>query len=166
MTGPPFVFDPSATYPDQNVQAWAQYYAQGGTDPTGSVYFISVPGITDAPSPQSGAAHLAEGQQQQPHHQHQQPQQQQQQQYQQAAMASATSLSGSESAPSPGGMINTQGHHQRQNSLPNPYGPLSATASEEHGPASAGPGGSGVSAHAPWQATLPGQFAQMRVGEA
>jgi signal transducing adaptor molecule len=48
MTGPPFVYDPAATYPDENVQAWAQYYAQGGTDPTGSVYFISVPGITDA----------------------------------------------------------------------------------------------------------------------
>ena len=171
MTGPPFVFDPDATYPDQNVQAWAQYYAQGGTDPTGSVYFISVPGITDAHSPQSAAANPAEGQQQQAHHQHQQTQQQQQQQqqqqYQQAAMASATSLSGSESAPSPGGMINTQGHHQRQNSLPNPYGPSSATASDEHGPASAGPGGPGMGgARAPWQATLPGQFAQMRVGEA
>ena len=57
MTGPPFVFDPEATYPDQNVHAWAQYYAQGGTDPTGSVYFISVPGITDAgTSPTAGHA--------------------------------------------------------------------------------------------------------------
>ena len=35
------------TYPDPNVQAWAQYYAQGGTDPTGSVYFISVPGVKE-----------------------------------------------------------------------------------------------------------------------
>ena len=149
MSGPPFVFAPNATYPDQNVQAWAQYYAQGGTDPTGSVYFISVPGITDERSQQSAAAQPAEGQQQ----------------YQQAAMASATSLSGSESAPSPGG-INTQGHHhQRQNSLPNPYGPSSATVSDEQSPTSAGPGGPGVGARAPWQATLPGQFAQMRVGE-
>ncbi|KAI0272382.1 hypothetical protein BC834DRAFT_1038490 [Gloeopeniophorella convolvens] len=46
QAGPPFVFDPAATYPDQNVQAWAQYYAQGGTDPTGAVYFFSVPGVT------------------------------------------------------------------------------------------------------------------------
>jgi signal transducing adaptor molecule len=47
------------TYPDPNVQAWAQYYAQGGTDPTGAVYFISVPGVkegspgTDKPAGQS-----------------------------------------------------------------------------------------------------------------
>ncbi|KAI0339362.1 hypothetical protein BDW22DRAFT_1361367 [Trametopsis cervina] len=46
--GPPFVFDPNATYPDPNIQAWAQYYAQGGTDPTGAVYFISVPGVKEA----------------------------------------------------------------------------------------------------------------------
>ncbi|KAI0076568.1 hypothetical protein K474DRAFT_1662768 [Panus rudis PR-1116 ss-1] len=45
--GPPYVFDPNATYPDPNVQAWAQYYAAGGTDPTGSVYFISVPGVKE-----------------------------------------------------------------------------------------------------------------------
>jgi signal transducing adaptor molecule len=57
MTGPPFVFDPTAVYPDQNVQAWAHYYAQGGTDPTGSVYFISVPGITDARSSPTAAVH-------------------------------------------------------------------------------------------------------------
>ncbi|CCM01831.1 uncharacterized protein FIBRA_03899 [Fibroporia radiculosa] len=49
MSGPPFVFDPNAAYPDPNAQAWAQYYAQGGTDPTGSVYFISVPGIKEGP---------------------------------------------------------------------------------------------------------------------
>jgi len=48
--GPPFVFDPTATYPDPNVQAWAQYYAQGGTDPTGSVYFVSVPGVKEDPA--------------------------------------------------------------------------------------------------------------------
>ncbi|KAG6331937.1 hypothetical protein ID866_7151 [Astraeus odoratus] len=45
--GPPYVYDPNATYEDPNVQAWAQYYAQGGTDPQGAVYFISVPGVTD-----------------------------------------------------------------------------------------------------------------------
>ncbi|KAH9839976.1 uncharacterized protein C8Q71DRAFT_703083 [Rhodofomes roseus] len=47
QSGPPFVFDPNTTYPDPNVQAWAQYYAQGGTDPTGSIYFISVPGVKE-----------------------------------------------------------------------------------------------------------------------
>ena len=74
MTGPPFVYDPAGTYPDENVQAWAQYYAQGGTDPTGSVYFISVPGITDArTSPTTSQHHVDEQQQQQhePHHQQQ-----------------------------------------------------------------------------------------------
>ncbi|KAL0953380.1 hypothetical protein HGRIS_004619 [Hohenbuehelia grisea] len=45
--GPPYVFDPSTTYADPNVQAWAQYYVQGGKDPSGAVYFYSVPGITD-----------------------------------------------------------------------------------------------------------------------
>lgn len=34
-------------YADSNVQAWAQYYAQGGKDPTGAVYFISVPGVKE-----------------------------------------------------------------------------------------------------------------------
>lgn len=46
ISGPhPYPFDPSYSYADQNVQAWASYYAQGGTDPTGSVYFISIPGV-------------------------------------------------------------------------------------------------------------------------
>ena len=49
MTGPPYVFDPNATYPDANVQAWAHYYAHGGTDPTGAVYFLSVPGVKEGP---------------------------------------------------------------------------------------------------------------------
>jgi signal transducing adaptor molecule len=40
-------------YADSNVQAWAQYYAQGGKDPTGAVYFISVPGVKESVSPQS-----------------------------------------------------------------------------------------------------------------
>jgi len=158
MTGPPFVFDPNATYPDQNVQAWAQYYAQGGTDPTGSVYFISVPGITNGHSSPNTATAVqpgaAEGQQQQ-------------------ATSTATSFlgpgSGSESdaAVTPG-LIVTQGLHQRQSSLPNPYGPSSA--GETAGSVSAGPGGP---THAPWDTTaaattttsLPGQFAQMHVGE-
>ena len=41
-------------YADSNVQAWAQYYAQGGKDPTGAVYFISVPGVKE-PSPSQPA---------------------------------------------------------------------------------------------------------------
>jgi signal transducing adaptor molecule len=42
-------------YADSNVQAWAQYYAQGGKDPTGAVYFISVPGVKE-PDPDQPAA--------------------------------------------------------------------------------------------------------------
>ena len=162
MTGPPFVLDPNATYPDQNVQAWAHYYAQGGTDPTGSVYFISVPGITNAHSSPSIAAAVqpgtAEGQQQ--------------------ATSTTTSFSGSGSSDSESGVaapghIVTQGL-QRQNSLPNPYGP-SEMNGDAMGSVSAGPGGPGLASHAPWETTaaaaattttsLPGQFAQMRVGE-
>ncbi|KAI0675956.1 hypothetical protein C8Q78DRAFT_964306 [Trametes maxima] len=48
-SGPPYVYDPNATYPDSNVQAWAQYYSHGGNDPTGAVYFISVPGVKEGP---------------------------------------------------------------------------------------------------------------------
>ena len=59
--GPPYVFDPNATYPDPNAQAWAQYYAQGGTDPAGAVYFVSVPGVT-GPAPASGAQGGAQSQ--------------------------------------------------------------------------------------------------------
>ena len=39
-------------YADSNVQAWAHYHAQGGKDPTGAVYFISVPGVKEPVSPQ------------------------------------------------------------------------------------------------------------------
>ena len=39
-------------YADANVQAWAGYYAQGGKDPTGAVYFISVPGVKEPTPPQ------------------------------------------------------------------------------------------------------------------
>ena len=45
----PFVYDPNGHYDDPNVQAWAQYYAAGGDDPAGAVYFTGVPGI-NAPS--------------------------------------------------------------------------------------------------------------------
>lgn len=51
QAGPPYVYDPNATYPDPNAQLWAGYYAQGGTDPTGAVYFISVPGVKEAAPP-------------------------------------------------------------------------------------------------------------------
>ncbi|KAJ7088861.1 hypothetical protein B0H15DRAFT_288079 [Mycena belliarum] len=51
QAGPPYVYDPSTTYADPNVQAWAQYYAAGGKDLAGSVYFISIPGITEPPTP-------------------------------------------------------------------------------------------------------------------
>ncbi|KAJ3965868.1 hypothetical protein EV361DRAFT_616738 [Lentinula raphanica] len=44
---PPYPYSPTATYSDSNVEAWAQYYAQGGKDPTGAVYFISVPGVKE-----------------------------------------------------------------------------------------------------------------------
>jgi len=44
----PYPFDPHAKYPDENAQAWALYYAQGGEDPQGLVYFISVPGLKEA----------------------------------------------------------------------------------------------------------------------
>ncbi|KAG8907349.1 ESCRT-0 subunit protein hse1 [Tulasnella sp. 403] len=37
--GPPYVWSPNGTYPDPGAQAWAQYYAMGGTDPAGRVYF-------------------------------------------------------------------------------------------------------------------------------
>lgn len=46
-----YVFDPQGQYADPNVQLWAQYYAQGGNDPAGSVYFVSVPGVTDGAPP-------------------------------------------------------------------------------------------------------------------
>lgn len=49
-SGPPYVYDPNMTYPDANVQAWARYYAGGGTDPTGAVYFLSVPGVKEPSS--------------------------------------------------------------------------------------------------------------------
>ncbi|KAF9785151.1 hypothetical protein BJ322DRAFT_1124074 [Thelephora terrestris] len=56
QTGPPYTYDPNMRYADSNVQAWAQYYAQGGQDPTGAVYFISVPGVKEPESPQPATA--------------------------------------------------------------------------------------------------------------
>lgn len=74
----PFVYDPNGHYDDPNVQAWAQYYAAGGDDPAGAVYFISVPGI----KPSLGGDPNAQ-QQDQPQTQPQtQPQGQQPQGYQ------------------------------------------------------------------------------------
>ncbi|ETW79141.1 hypothetical protein HETIRDRAFT_420309 [Heterobasidion irregulare TC 32-1] len=99
--GPPYTFDPKATYPDPNAQAWAQYYAQGGTDPTGAVYFFAVPGITDrtpvdAQSPQAQAQAQVQGQPQSQSQQdaaagYQQPYAQVQQQSPGAGVVSSTS---------------------------------------------------------------------------
>lgn len=61
---PPYTFDPNGTYADPNVQAWAKYYAQGGKDLAGSVYFISIPGVTD------GAPQLSPGPSQNPQSPH------------------------------------------------------------------------------------------------
>ena len=63
------MFDAYTTYSDPNVQAWAQYYIHGGNDPAGTVYFFSVPGITDgaAPPPQQQQKQQQQGQQQQGH---------------------------------------------------------------------------------------------------
>lgn len=59
QAGPPYIYDPHTTYADPNVQAWAQYYAAGGKDLAGSVYFVSIPGITDAaPAPAPAAQPL------------------------------------------------------------------------------------------------------------
>ncbi|KAI6044373.1 hypothetical protein EDC04DRAFT_2642051 [Pisolithus marmoratus] len=65
--GPPYVYNPNITYADPNVQAWAQYYAQGGKDPAGAVYFVSVPGVTDAtegPVPAIEQVQAVQGQEQ------------------------------------------------------------------------------------------------------
>lgn len=37
---PPYPWDPTKKYADAGADAWAQYYAKGGTDPAGKVYFI------------------------------------------------------------------------------------------------------------------------------
>ncbi|TFK39621.1 hypothetical protein BDQ12DRAFT_682099 [Crucibulum laeve] len=80
QSGPPYVFDLNTTYTDPNVQAWAQYYAAGGRDLAGAVYFVSIPGVTDSPAVTPGspvAQGFAQGQGQQAHAQQQQGQPQQ-----------------------------------------------------------------------------------------
>ncbi|KAH9479893.1 Class E vacuolar protein-sorting machinery protein HSE1 [Psilocybe cubensis] len=68
ITGPPpYVYNPSYTYADPNVQAWAQYYAQGGRDLAGAVYFLSIPGVTETQA--QGAQGQAQAQAQGPQRQ-------------------------------------------------------------------------------------------------
>ncbi|KAF8998604.1 hypothetical protein BDQ17DRAFT_811720 [Cyathus striatus] len=66
QSGPPYIFNPKTTYPDPNVQAWAQYYAQGGRDLAGAVYFVNIPGLTDTspknPSPTEFSVQEGQGQ--------------------------------------------------------------------------------------------------------
>ncbi|KAG9019198.1 ESCRT-0 subunit protein hse1 [Tulasnella sp. 427] len=49
--GPPYVWSPTGEYPDPNATAWAKYYAMGGPDPAGRVYFTpeSLPPEGQAP---------------------------------------------------------------------------------------------------------------------
>ncbi|KAI0630726.1 hypothetical protein C8Q77DRAFT_1063507 [Trametes polyzona] len=68
QSGPPYVYDPNATYPDPNAQAWAQYYAHGGTDPTGAVYFISVPGVKEGPAAPTSPQRAQSGDSVNPNH--------------------------------------------------------------------------------------------------
>ncbi|KAK0225810.1 hypothetical protein IW262DRAFT_1267260 [Armillaria fumosa] len=65
----PYDYDPTTTYADPNVQAWAQYYAKGGKDLAGAVYFISVPGVTDNLPPHATPVLEPQSLQQQPQHQ-------------------------------------------------------------------------------------------------
>ncbi len=48
VVAPTYAFDPNGIYADPHVQAWATYYANGGTDLAGASYFISIPGLTDS----------------------------------------------------------------------------------------------------------------------
>ncbi|KIO32003.1 hypothetical protein M407DRAFT_19028, partial [Tulasnella calospora MUT 4182] len=58
--GPPYVWSPTGEYPDPNATAWAKYYAMGGPDPAGRVYFTpeSLPpeGYVPPPQPVQDAA--------------------------------------------------------------------------------------------------------------
>ncbi|PPQ80001.1 hypothetical protein CVT25_001407 [Psilocybe cyanescens] len=88
ITGPPpYVYNPAYTYADANVQAWAQYYAQGGRDLAGAVYFLAIPGVTEgqgqgqaqgAASPQRQQSLETKGVEQQQQQPQQQPLQRQQ----------------------------------------------------------------------------------------
>ncbi|KAL4262752.1 Class E vacuolar protein-sorting machinery protein HSE1 [Pleurotus pulmonarius] len=115
QSGPPYAFDPHTTYADPNVQAWAQYYAKGGTDMAGTVYFISVPGLTDAPAPVA-ISPVATQQQQQP----EQP----------AQTAQPTVVHQAQAQPLPTSP-------QRASSIPDPYAAQFATATT---PQSGNPG--------------------------
>ncbi|KAG9008473.1 ESCRT-0 subunit protein hse1 [Tulasnella sp. JGI-2019a] len=60
--GPPYVWSATGQYPDPGAQAWAQYYAMGGTDPAGRVYFTpeSLPPEGSIPPPQGDPATAAQ----------------------------------------------------------------------------------------------------------
>ncbi|KAJ8079227.1 hypothetical protein PM082_021727 [Marasmius tenuissimus] len=138
--GPPYVYDPNKTYGDPNVQAWAQYYAQGGKDPTGSVYFVSVPGVKEGPPSQGppqpqqpvqqngtvagGVVDQAQGQPQQ----QQQQQQQRHSVYQQPQSASPTASGFA------------HGVQQQQQPYQQPLQQQQASASVESLPYPGGPG--------------------------
>lgn len=85
-------------YADSNVQAWAQYYAQGGKDPTGAVYFISVPGVKEPASPQPASQSVA------------------------AATTTATTTTAVNPNPNPG-----QSPTRRQSLMYNPHGATGTT---------------------------------------
>ncbi|CAL1715380.1 unnamed protein product [Somion occarium] len=172
--GPPFVFDPNGTYEDPNVQAWAQYYAHGGTDPTGSVYFISVPGVKEekpAPS-RAGTQEMVVGLQPQ------------QQQPQSAGPTAATPLNvqhvdGAQPAAvqTPSSPSQQQSFYQPPAGAPaqstaspqptaygaSPYGASSyPTGAPNTGPAA--PGGGDQQAWQQQYYNMPNQFANMSVG--
>ncbi|KAA1468971.1 hypothetical protein DENSPDRAFT_863919 [Dentipellis sp. KUC8613] len=144
--GPPYVYDPNGTYPDSNAQAWAQYYAQGGKDPTGAVYFLSVPGITDggSQSPVAPAHAQQEQQQPQPQPQSQATQPQPQPQPQQTQPQPQSQLTRQESLPLP--YPGPQSRQGTTSELANWAGPPQAQAQaqpQQQQPHSPGAGGIG-----------------------
>ena len=117
QSGPPYVFDPNGVYADPNVQAWATYYASGGTDTAGAVYFLSVPGVTDQIAPAGGSIPdtNSQQQQQQPHQVQTAPQQQQAQQLQQQRQEYQQQVQQNQiqqQQPSSGPQVQTQGPGQ------------------------------------------------------
>jgi len=162
MQGPPYVFDPNATYPDPNAQAWAQYYAHGGDDPTGSVYFISVPGIKagdGSPPLQSNPAQASQVSltssqsslydQQQPH-------------VQQAGspISPTTPASPSQQSAYVAAIQHQQLQRQDSIALPNPYNAGEQAPAVSYGQSPYPPHDAGAQ-----YAALPAQFANLRVGE-
>jgi signal transducing adaptor molecule len=115
---PPYVYNPSHTYADPNVQAWAQYYTQGGKDLAGAVYFVSIPGVTDAPpaSPQQ----VQPQQRQQSLQSHAQPQTASQPQQAQSELAYAAdpARTASPTQQQPQQQISQQAHPQHAASGP------------------------------------------------